>query len=200
MNSITMILIEYKLDIPLDVVIFMNDWIKYEKLNDENIKEAVNLWCKNKEKCQFKYNHISSWNTSQVTNISELFQWKGDFNEDISNWNVRNVTDMSCMFYQATSFNSHISNWNVSNVMDMSGLFCGASSFSRDISGWNVSDVEDMSRMFYCARLFNSDLNNWNISNVRNMSYMLKGATSFNRNNIKKWDLTNVVEKKNVFL
>ena len=37
-----MILIEDKLDIPLDVVIFMNGWMKSEKLNDRNIKEAVN--------------------------------------------------------------------------------------------------------------------------------------------------------------
>ena len=43
MDSITMILIEDKLNIPLDVVIFINDWVKYKRLNDENIQEAVNL-------------------------------------------------------------------------------------------------------------------------------------------------------------
>ena len=49
-----MILIEDKLNIPLVVVIFMNGWVKSEQLNDKNIREAVNLWFKNKEKCIFQ--------------------------------------------------------------------------------------------------------------------------------------------------
>ena len=49
MDSITMILIENKLDIPLDVVIFMNEWVKFNQLNDQNIKEAVKLWSNNKK-------------------------------------------------------------------------------------------------------------------------------------------------------
>ena len=43
MDIVTMFLIEDKLNIPLDVVIFLNGWIFYEQLNDRNIKEAVNL-------------------------------------------------------------------------------------------------------------------------------------------------------------
>ena len=51
MDLLTMILIEERLNIPLDVVIFINEWVKYESLNDENIQEAVNLWYENKEEC-----------------------------------------------------------------------------------------------------------------------------------------------------
>ncbi len=48
---------------------------------------------------------ISQWDTSNVTNMKELFKNIKDFNEDISNWNVSNVTDMTGMFYGATTFN-----------------------------------------------------------------------------------------------
>ena len=68
-----MFLIEDKLNIPLDVVIFLNGWIFYEQLNDRNIKEAVNLWINDKEKCICKFDHITSWNTSNITNMSRLF-------------------------------------------------------------------------------------------------------------------------------
>ena len=132
MNLITMILIEDKLNIPLDVVIFMNEWMKFEQLNDENIKEAVNLWYKNKEECLFKFGEISFWNTSQVTNMSYLFYYNIDFNEDISRWNVSNVTNMRCMFYYASSFNSDISNWNVRKVIDVYGMVEGAPSFDQE--------------------------------------------------------------------
>ena len=43
-----MILIENKLNIPLDVVISMNGWMKNNQINDKNIKEAVKLWFENK--------------------------------------------------------------------------------------------------------------------------------------------------------
>ena len=39
---------------------------------------------------------------------------------EIGTWNVSNVTDMSHLFDNASSFNKPINNWNVSNVTDMS--------------------------------------------------------------------------------
>ena len=45
------------------------------------------------------------------------------FNEDISSWNVSNVTDMTSMFEGASSFNQDISNWDTSNVEYMSNIF-----------------------------------------------------------------------------
>ena len=78
----------------MDILIFINEYIKYEELNDQNIQQAVNLWCENKEQCILKYGHISHWNTSNITNTRELFYDKIDFNEDISNWSVSHVTNM----------------------------------------------------------------------------------------------------------
>ena len=64
------------------------------------------------------------------------------FNQAIGSWNVSNVTDMSEMFNGATSFNQYIGNWDVSNVNDMDGMFMQAKSFNQDIGNWNVIKTE----------------------------------------------------------
>ena len=51
------------------------------------------------------YGHIELWDTSLITNMSELFQNKYRFIDDISYWNVSNVDDMCYMFRGAKKFN-----------------------------------------------------------------------------------------------
>ena len=82
MDIITMKLIENKLNIPLDLLRYINTFI-YEKLNDENIKQAVELWFENKEECLLRFGHISHWNTIRITNMSEIFKNRYNFfNQD----------------------------------------------------------------------------------------------------------------------
>ena len=45
------------------------------------------------------------------------------FNQDIGNWNTSNVTNMNQMFQEAMLFNQDIGGWNTSNVTDMSFMF-----------------------------------------------------------------------------
>ena len=84
--------------------------------DDADIEKAVNEWCSDPVTATSKYGDISAWDTSAVTSMEELFNDKGEFNQDISRWNVSNVTNMSHMFDGASSFNQDISQWNVSNV------------------------------------------------------------------------------------
>jgi surface protein len=44
------------------------------------------------------------------------------FDQDISTWNTSNVTNMAWMFYRTSRFNSDISNWDVSKVTNMSNM------------------------------------------------------------------------------
>jgi surface protein len=78
-------------------VVLINSFL-YERLTDENFKQAIALWFENKEQCKFRFGHISDWNTSRVTNMEMAFYFRRDFNEDIGQWNVSNVTDMRGMF------------------------------------------------------------------------------------------------------
>ena len=92
-------------------------------LTDANIKDAVAAWCYDEDTTT--YGHISEWDTSAVTDMSELFKYAESFNDDISKWNVSKVTNMGWMFNNAQAFNQPIGNWDVSNVTDMVGMFLG---------------------------------------------------------------------------
>ena len=69
----------------------------FPPLSNESIREAVRLWSHDQAQATEKYNHINKWNTSQVTDMSELFKNYEDFNDNISEWDVSKVTDMSFM-------------------------------------------------------------------------------------------------------
>ena len=68
------------------------------KLNNETIKSAVWDWFNNKNYAESEYGHISNWDTSEVTNMSLLFGYRYDFNDDIGRWDTSNVTNMYGMF------------------------------------------------------------------------------------------------------
>jgi surface protein len=135
--------------------------------------------------------NINSWNTLNVTNMSNLFTHATKFNQLISNWNTSNVTNMYNMFNSAQAFNQPIGNWNTANVTNMQEMFETDTSFNQPIGNWNTSSVTNMSQMFYQATSFNQPLNNWNTSSVTGMYGMFKLAKSFNQP-LGSWNTTNV--------
>jgi len=83
-----------------------------------NIRYWVNRWCSGDRR---GLPPISTWNTSQVTDMSELFRGKSEFNDDIGAWDTSGVTTMWRMFYGASAFNQPIGGWRVDKVTDMCG-------------------------------------------------------------------------------
>ena len=108
------------------------------KFNNERIREAVEEWCKDERSALKKYGHINDWNTSEVTDMSNLFLYKSNFNSPIGNWDVSNVINMDSMFYCAHDFNQNIGSWDVSNVNNMDDMFKDAFRFDQDISKWKT--------------------------------------------------------------
>ena len=168
------------------------------QLTDSTIKPVVNAWISDPTQAQFTnagntpyYGPIAGWDTSQVTNMLNLFYNKTFFNGDISQWNVSNVTTMSYMFYNASVFNGDISQWDVSKVTTMKSMFDRASVFNGDISSWDVSKVTTMKSMFGLARAFNGDISQWDVSKVTTMQYMFASAYAFN-GDISQWDVSAV--------
>ena len=105
-----------------------------------------------------------------------MFNGFTNFNQNIENWETTNVTDMNNMFYNNLNFNRDISNktisyeyeydtnsnyyiaWNTSNVSDMNNMFNGAEVFNQHIGQWNTSNVTDMNNMFKSAEVFNQNI------------------------------------------
>jgi len=144
----------------------------------------------------FPTNYISKWNVSSVTNMSYMFAYAG-FNTDISKWDVSRVNDMSHMF-EYSSFNKPIGDWNTSSVTNMSYMFMSAGAFDQPIGKWDVSSVRDMEGMFSGVIVFNQDIGSWDVSNVSNMKDMFMLNQSFNQD-IGAWNVSNVTNMKQMF-
>jgi surface protein len=175
-----------------------DDEIIETSLTDQELRTAVFLWFSNRQEAMEVYGHISSWDTSLVTDMNRLFQDKTAFNEDISDWYVESVTDMSFMFYNASSFNQPIGQWDVENVTNMSNMFSAATNFNQPLSQWNVQRVSNMSHMFSIASNFIQPVEQWNVANVTNMSRMFFGATSFNQP-LGRWNIHSVTDLSHMF-
>ncbi len=134
---------------------------------------------------------IGSWNTANVTSMSQMFTQATAFNQPIGNWNTTNVTNMQAMFFLATAFNQPIGTWNTGNVTNMALMFAGASAFNQPIGTWNTVKVTNMSSMFSNAAAFNQPIGTWNTASVTNMFQMFNSASAFNQP-IGIWNTANV--------
>mgnify|MGYP004653907087 FL=1 len=122
--------------------------------------------------------NVSSFNTSKVTNFAQMFLNCTSLTSlDLSNWNTSSATDMSLMFSKCSKVKTiNVSNWNTSNVIDMNQMFdqCEVLT-SLDLSSFNTSKVTDMSFMFYgCYALTTLKISNFNTSNVTNVQQMFR--------------------------
>ncbi|EOA07206.1 Hypothetical protein, predicted transmembrane protein, DUF285 family [Mycoplasma yeatsii 13926] len=79
---------------------------------------------------------IEKWNTSNVTNMSYMFNNAESFNQNINTkkvtrengttyiaWDTSQVTSMESMFERAKSFNQNISNWDTSSLINAEAIF-----------------------------------------------------------------------------
>ena len=184
--------------------IFIDDFIGPQTLISyyKNFNKNISSWDTSNVtdmRCMFddaiKFDQdISLWDTSKVTVMRSMFNTT-NFNQDIGNWDTSNVTNMDGMFYDATDFNQDIGGWNTSNVTKMNWMFVNAKEFNQDIGGWNTSNVTKMSQMFQGAKEFNQYIGNWDTSNVTDMTCMFLGAKKFNKDYIINWNTSNVIYK-----
>ena len=168
---------------------FSNLFNERKDVYDIPVNRGLSDWTKDLD--------ISSWNTSNVTNMKYMFANCLKFNGDLSSWNTSNVTNMEWMFAGCLKFNGHLSKWNTGNVIDMKMMFMVCQKFNGDLSSWNTGKVTNMQRMFYGCQKFNQDLS-WNTGNVIDMEAMFLGCQKFN-GNISSWNTSNVIDMQYMF-
>ena len=82
-------------------------------------------------------------------------------NADLNFIDTSEITDMSNLFRDLTIRNIKIDEWDVSKVEDMNHMFIDQEEFNCDISGWDVSNVYDIDWMFCDCKKFKCDLSKW---------------------------------------
>ena len=75
-------------------------------------------------KAEAKYGGpVGLWGVSEVTNLSDLFSFCVNFNEDVSAWDVGRAENLSFMFFEASSFNQSLVAWAVRPGVDTEDMF-----------------------------------------------------------------------------
>ncbi|MDD7511898.1 MAG: InlB B-repeat-containing protein, partial [Peptostreptococcaceae bacterium] len=76
--------------------------------------------------------------TSNVTNMAEMFSVTPLATVDVSNWNISGVTRIDGMFEGAEKMNPDVSKWDVSNVKNVGNAFVVSGAERLDLSNWNL--------------------------------------------------------------
>ena len=198
--------------------------LEYIKMDD--VKNISGLFKNNKELISLD---VSSFNTSNVTTMSEVFYGCSKLDTlYLSNWDTGKVLDMRSMFEGMKELNNinvengfgrsakymsymfagcssletlNLSNIDTSNVKDMSYMFANCSTISTiDLSDFDVSSVENMSHMFSNMKnIANLNVNNFNLQNATNISYMFAGCSKLTNIDFHSWNTRNIENFSGLF-
>ena len=146
----------------------------------------------------YRLEYVNIKDTSNITDMSCMFQDDESFNQPLNDWDTSKVTDMSRMFYDCCAFNQSLDTWDTSKVIKMSRMFHGCRAFNQPLDTWDTSEVADMSRMFHGCRAFNQPLDTWDTSKVADMSGMFMDAESFNQP-VGSWNTSLVSDMTRMF-
>ena len=141
---------------------------------------------------------LSNFDTSNVTNMSSMFSYSKATTLDVSNFDTSNVTNMSSMFSYSKATTLDVSNFDTSNVTSMSGMFDSSQATTLDVSNFDTSNVTNMGSMFSLSNATTLDVSNFDTSKVTNMSYMFSSSQVITLN-LSNFDTSNVTNMSNMF-
>ena len=139
------------------------------------------------------------YDTSNATNMQNMFSYCGSFNENgglktVPNFDTSNVTDMSYMFNVCNRIKT-VPNFNTSKVVNTVRMFSDCWDLVS-VPNFNLSNVTDMTSMFYsCYDL--TTIPNFDTSNVTGMAAIFRGC--YNLTTVPNFDTSNVTDMSAMF-
>lgn len=145
----------------------------YQPQSNDELKEAVKIWCKNREKGLEQFGHISLWDTSKITDMSSLFECNCHVVVYVHDeyckhyprdrfWHLRQIELRHKYRPQAHECHCELDKINIIR----STCYCGKKNFNDNINNWNMSNVINTKFMFRNCIKFNQPLNRWQFSKL----------------------------------
>ncbi len=146
---------------------------------------------------------LSNFDTSLVTDMNSMFRGNTSLTSvDVSSFDTTNVLNIANMFRDVTNITSiDLSSFVTTNVSNMFGVFRNATNLATlDISNFNTSAATNMGQMFYEAiSLTSLDLAHFNTTLVGDMSYMFANTESLAFLDISNFDTSGVSTMNSMF-
>ena len=73
-------------DLPKEIKGVIKDYVAF---TNPSLRAAVAEYFADKAACERRHGKMNTWDVGRVTDMSELFHGRTDFNEDIGAWNTR---------------------------------------------------------------------------------------------------------------
>jgi surface protein len=151
---------------------------------------------------------INSWNTSNVTDMSFMFNIQSNFNQPIGNWNTGKVTTFQNFLNVPTTpnnqdgiFNQDLNTWDVSSASNFGFMFNGQPDFNSNLGSWNVGKATTLQGMFKGlpsprkSSVFNNGgsdtIKNWLPVSASSIDTMFQYAYGFNQP-LTNWNVGNI--------
>ena len=166
----------------------------------KNVKNpSGNISCRNMFSNYKGTLDLSAFDTSEVIDMTCMFQWYCGGELDLGNFNTENVVDMSCMFEGCDIEVLDLSMFDTSSIKCMSYMFSMCYSLEDVyLDSFNTKNVDSMERMFDgCKALTDLDLSSFVIStdldDVVDLSCMFKDCISLESINITEFNVSNAL-------
>ena len=139
-------------------------------------------------------------NTSEVTNMSQMFMNCNVSELCLGKFDTSNVTDMSYMFLGCEAKCLDLSGFDTGNVTNMEGMFAECQATSLDLSSFDTGNVTNMCSMFSSCEADIIGLGHFDTSKVTNMSWMFNAYRNMIADlDLGSWDTSSVTNMNAMF-
>lgn len=180
----------------------LNKVVYIEGLENLDISKSEQLYGFFQNCNSLKEIDLSSFNTSNVTNMNSLFSnCYALLTLDVTSFDTSNVTNMANMFTNSRTTDLDLSNFNTEKVVNMNRMFDNSNTLvNLNLSSFNTENVIDFSYMFSnCTKLTNLNINSFRTSNATNMSNLFSGCSNLTSLDLSKFNTSKVTNMANMF-